>query len=518
MSNLTNTALTAIIFLMFVSCTPSGTMEQEPNNLLNQSNQIEIDKEISGYINTVNDIDNFVLSVKEDQILRISLSAIKGVNHAVKIWRTDKSGPVLIKIIDDNRKSSPEEFSNLFVYQGIYVISVLHGERDIKKASTDSKYRLTVSARPFSNEEKEPNDSPENGNVIEDSIPIEGFFSPAQNRMNKNPDNMYREEDWYSFRAVLSEGKPVLADITLSGVSGIDSILKVYDASMNELALSDNSAIGGSETVSDLGIKKPGIYYAAVSAKNYQFNQNERYEISLKIKDFDETREFENNNSFDTANTVTGNEITGKINPSGDSDFYFFSPRGNATHHRIELINPQSINTSIAVYNEKREILLEVNNAPAGEGETIPALKNSGPLFIAVKSISGSDAGETYNLRVVPLELRGNFETEPNDDINSANTLSTEIQGFTNKSGDKDYFLIRTNSRQKMKITARGTETARIKVSTTDPLGYIISTREVRGTEEISFQEMFNRKGYIIVETDKADFYNPYKIKIEAVK
>jgi hypothetical protein len=49
-------------------------------------------------------------------------------------------------------------------------------------------------------------------------------------------------------------------------------------------------------------------------------------------------------------------------------------------------------------------------------------------------------------------------------------------------------------------------------------MGYIIKTRTVTNGESISFQELFDKKGYIIVDTVTPDYDNHYTISAEEIK
>ena len=172
-----------VFFIFIISCKISTNTETEPNNTFANANKIDINKEITGYLENENDTDNFLLNVDQEQILKIALSGIKGVNHAVSIYRNENPGPVLIKVIDDNRKSSPETFANLYVEPGQYFFKIGHGSRDIKKGNIETPYKLHITSRSYLNEEKEPDDTIFSATEISDKSITIGYFSPAQNSM-----------------------------------------------------------------------------------------------------------------------------------------------------------------------------------------------------------------------------------------------------------------------------------------------------------------------------------------------
>ena len=268
--------------LSIISCNISKHKETEPNNTFADANIIETGKIYTGTIETGKDIDCFAFTVDRDSIIRIELTGVKGVNHAFSIFRMTGNTGTLLKLVDDNRKSSSEDFANLFVSPGRYIISVHHGERDEKKGNPDTSYELKITDSEISAEEQEPNDK-NRTNIIQPDYPLTGFFSPARDRNNDNAKNQFREEDWYSFELTADENNPVTVSLDLSGVSGVDSVLELYDYQFNLIAQSDSASHGIGESITDYGIKKSGVYYAVVASKNFQSNNNSRYTISLLV-------------------------------------------------------------------------------------------------------------------------------------------------------------------------------------------------------------------------------------------
>ncbi|NLV68647.1 MAG: hypothetical protein GXY14_13340, partial [Spirochaetes bacterium] len=104
--------------LSILSCNISRHNETESNNTFATANTVEPGRTYTGTIENDRDIDCFALSVDRDRIIRIELSGIKGVNHAFSIFRMNGDTGILLKLVDDNRKSSPEDFANLHVSPG----------------------------------------------------------------------------------------------------------------------------------------------------------------------------------------------------------------------------------------------------------------------------------------------------------------------------------------------------------------------------------------------------------------
>lgn len=502
--------------LCLLSCKESKNLEIEPNNTFSQANQIELNSEIYGHLDSKADVDNFVFKSMENQIVRIELSGVKGVNHAMQIWRVENSTVSPLKIIDDNRKSSPEEIANLHITPGIYIVTVMHGARDEKKGNIENPYMLKITSRQYISEEEEPNDNYTDANLINSGVQITGFYSPGQNLMNEK--NEFREEDWFKFLVDENEELPILADIHLKGVTGVDSVLKLFNNELKEIASSDSSAISGDEAIIGLGINEPGTYYIQVYSKNYQYNNNEPYFINFSLKQHEAGTELEDNNAIERANFITGNEIRGRINYTDDVDFFLYQPEIKNSLYRIELISPPAIDSVITVYDEKKHKIIEADNTGTGEVEVIPNLHLTGPAYFSIFSRSGFDSNSDYVLRITPFKAQVPIEKEPNNTKQEANLIDKRISGYITGKGDIDYFLVKHDSRKRLKVNIKGVKNGVIKVSTTDPLGYIIRTVEVKDDQEVEVIETFDKKGYIIVEPVKAAYDDPYHITIEEAR
>ncbi len=505
----------AVTFL--VSCKIENSEETEPNNTFSTANKIEAGKDYTGVLDSENDVDNYIISFDEDQIARIFVSGIKGVNHAIQIWKFESGVPHLLKTIDDNRKSSPEEIANMYFAAGSYIITVTHGVRDAKKGNPDSRYTLRVTTRSPYKEEQEPNDNKDSANIINNGDSLSGYFSPSRNMLNENSLFPYREEDWFRTDIVSSEENPVIIDLTLSGVTGVDSILAIYNSDMKELALSDNAGAGGAESVTGLGVKESGTYYILVASKSFQYNHMEPYQITLNTNIHDSGSELEPDNSFENSCKVSGSRINGRINYAGDQDFFIYDEaKGGSVRIRLQ-VDPQ-LDGMITVYSSDRKKLIEANNGGAGVEEIVPAVPVGSGIYVKVNSAQQGAADLPYVLSFEPVTLNTDLETEPNNTIKEANLINNSISGFTSFKSDKDYFLVKTGDRTKCRIKISAPKNGTIKVSTTDQMGYIIKTKTVSSGESVSIQELFDKKGYIVVDTVNPDYENSYSLRIEEIK
>lgn len=500
------------VLLPLPGCSKKGKMEKEPNNSFSTAGDITMNERFLGFMGTPNDRDFYHIRADNRGILDIQLSGVKGINLAMKIWKGGEE-PKLIKWIDDNRKSSPERMANLTVTAGDYYIEVFQSDRDHKKSDKENAYELMVKSREAIQEESEPNDSMDNADTLHVNRETTGYFSPAYNRLNEEKENLHREEDWYAVDVSLKDGGPELMDVSLSGVSDVNSVLRLYDPEGAEIAVSDNGGAGEPESISGAGIKRSGTYYIMVASRGYTANHEEPYTLSAAVKEHDSGTEMEPNDDYDAANAFS-NLIAGRINSKEDRDVYLYQAEGGPSIYRIELRPPEDMDAILTIYNSDREKLMDVNGGGRSKKEVYPNFYSEKDFYLAVSARTGDKvpAGE-YILSVTPFKSVIDQEREPNNELAQANKLSGKtISGFTSSRGDKDYFLITGDSRIKQKFEVLGVRGGSIKVSVTDPLGYIIKTMDVQGERKAVFSEMIDKKGYLIIEAETENYDNPYTV------
>ncbi len=509
-----------LIFILFInlnfSCKKDTPIETEPNNTFYNSNRLEIDSTVQGFFNTDNDKDFFILDIKSPMIVDIELSSVKGINHAFRVW-TGKAGQTLVKYVDDARKSSSERICNLFVDMGVYYIAVSHGDRDTPKANVEDAYQLRVTGRPWESEELEANDNFESANPIEVGREISGCFSPSFNKMNKSATSHYKEEDWFYFDVNLETEDPILLDIKLSGVPDVNSVITLLNADKEELAASDLKGAGEEEIIKDIGIKKSGRYYLMISS-NFESNSDVPYLLHISSRPHDYTTEIEPNNSPKKSNTITGNELKGRIFPDRDKDYYLYKNEVTSSDtpslYRIIATPKSDLNLIIKAFDIDNEKLFDIDNSRSGEKEIMHALLPN-TFYVELSSKRGDSKDQLYSLSIKSYPYSESYEIEPNDKKENATPINgNKITGFISKSGDIDYYYLEYDRRVRKNFTIHGIKDSEIKISVTDPLGYIIKTEEIKGNESKSFNEMIDLKGYIIVEIISDNFNEPYIVEI----
>ena len=500
--------------MSLLACTRDGKKEKEPNNSFATSGDITLDARFTGLMDTPNDRDFYRLVVDKSGVIDVNCSGVKGINLAVKVWKGEAE-PTLLKWIDDNRKSSPERLGNLGVVPGIYYFEILQSDRDTRKSSTESAYELELKSREAISEESEPNDSKDESDSLHRDTEITGYFSPAYNRLNTNTENLHREEDWYVVEVALGSDTPALLTVSLSGVMEINSTLSLYDEDDNLISASDNGGAGEPETITGAGIQKSGSYFIVVASKGYTVNNDEPYTLKVTMLERDSGAEMEKNDDFESANGIVNNVITGKINSRKDRDLFLYEI-GRPSVFRIELRPADDMDTICSIFNKDREKIIDINNAGSGKKETYPNFFSEKNFYLEVtmRSRDSLPTGE-YVLSVTPLEETESMEREPNNEAPQANGIKGKtITGYTSFKGDKDYFQLSYDSRVKDRFEVRGARGGEIRVSVTDPLGYITKTVDVKGDKKVIFSEMIDKKGYIIVESVTESYDYPYTINL----
>lgn len=508
-------AVAAAMLLFAVSCGRSPAREREPNNSFDTANELAAGRAVEGFFNAPDDADYYRLVVDDDMIADIDLSLVRGVNHSIKVWQGAES-PRLVRYIDDGRKSSAERMCNLSLARGVYFLSVQHGEKDDRRENIENPYLLKVTLRERAfHEEYEPNDEPSAASPLQFGIETGGFYSPGYNRYGRNSAFPFREEDWYYLDIDVNSGAIVL-DVDLSGVADVNGALYVYDQALNELAACDAGGAGEGETARGIGIASPGRYYLMVASNAYHTQCAVPYRLHVARREYDRTSEIEPNNDRSRANLIEGGEMRGVVHPRGDLDFFLVKNGPDQKVYFIEALPPAGLDIALDVFSESGGKLCAVNNSAAGQEEIIPNLYAGRNFFVAVYSkTGGGDDSAPYLVKISSSRLTDGAEMEPNNSRKTATPVTNgPITGYSSSRKDVDYYKLHYPGRTRKHFRASAGQGAEIKVSVTDPLGYVIRTEEVKGEEVKSFHETIDGRGYVIVETVVPNYREPYTIEL----
>jgi len=161
----------------------------------------------------------------------------------------------------------------------------------------------------------------------------------------------------------------------------------------------------------------------------------------------------------------------------------------------------EGLDISLTIYDSNRNKLFDVNNTGSGESEKIPFFMIKNSIYISVSATSLSSSESKYTLDFEQYQSNDTIEIEPNNTKTTANLFNKNITGFITYKNDIDYYHIKYTGRQKVKISVKGVKNGKIRISTTDPLGFIIKSKEIDSDEEITFNEIFDSFNILLVIT-----------------
>jgi len=511
-----------IIFVMFllitilVSCTKINH-EKEKNDSFASANLLKSNIEITGYLSSRDDRDFYKVEFENESIVKLELSGVKGINNCIKVWKGQEN-PVVIKVIDDNRKSSSEEFNNLHVTKGIYFFEITFGERDLKKGNKHNPYKFKITTSDFfiGENESEPNDSMQEATLLFNEKECSGFYSPSFNPLMSNNKLPQKEEDW--FKIELNEGEfPLVLNIGLKGIAGIQAKLSLLDSNGKIIVEKENDSSNQDITFDEIGIKKAGVYYLKLFAKGFSSNIESPYFIKYSVAPYTSNLELENNNDIENANIFVGDFVNGKVNSNDDKDFFLYklNLKPGESNYKITLENPDSSQLGFNVYDNNGVLLFETGKNISSFSKSFPLFNPKHDFFVEVFG-KGQENGQKYALHIEPLPKR-EYEIEPNDKKQDATLLvaNKEIFAFKTKYNDTDYFLIKTGKDGFVNFVVKGIENGSLTVSITDPNGYIIQSYSVKGDEQKEIKAMVNQKAFLIVKPDTENFNNFYSILLK---
>jgi hypothetical protein len=504
--------LVILSFSLILSCKKDMYFEHEPNDQYSHANLLEVDHPVQGYLSTASDLDIYVIDIAEPGSFDLALSAVKGVNIALKVFQNETPAPVLIKTIDDARKSSPERMKNLWFERGRYFLAVMHGDRDEPHGETDSAYILKMSLNSrVSDEEHEPNDTFDQANPITNGT-VTGYFSPAFNR-KQGSENVH-ENDFYSIDIDASKENPRIMDISLSGVNGVTASVELFDPDRKAVAAGRSEIPGAPVAIPGRGITRSGKYYISVYSASFESDHENPYHLKVEIKDFDRSFELEPNNSISDAYVLPDMPVRGTIFPSDDRDFYKITC-ADPVLFSAAITCTDGLDGVLGLYDSQGKKICEVNTFGPGKPERIAPIYVKGDVYVEVSShgkVQSKDA--SYEITIMKEPVKDDSEIEPNDVQAQAQKIGSKITGYLNYKKDKDFYLIESPTRTNRKFTITGIDKAVFTVSLTDSHGYIMRSEKVSTEKGISFKDMVDGKAYLIIESEREIPFGPYTVTI----
>jgi len=235
--------------------------ELEPNDELEQANELKLGEDIKGFFQEEDDEDWYKLTVNVPgkSIIRIDLCAVPEVDSEIQIY--DEQGNRL-KEYDVGEEGEAETIINLGVTEGIYYMEVSTCGGMNQNDSYTLKTQLTG---PWQEgQEFELNDELEQANELKLGQIITGYIFPGY------------DEDWYT--VTVPEKCLDILVIELSAVSQVNLSLTLLDAEGIEIKYADVGSTGEEEFM--VRMKCPsGKYY--IKVEGGQVNTEEPYTLRV---------------------------------------------------------------------------------------------------------------------------------------------------------------------------------------------------------------------------------------------
>jgi eukaryotic-like serine/threonine-protein kinase len=263
-----------------------------------------------------------------------------------------------------------------------------------------------------SEREKEPNETPADATRLFLGESILGTIGPPV--VGQRADNDF-------FLIENEHAHPVVLTLTLTGVPGLDLVMKAYDQAGHELVSVNSGGEGEGEVIPNLLLSGRYLY---VQVREYwvrnrppRYNVDHPYTLAVMAREPLENEEREPNERVTQAlQTRNGERYVGLIGWSDDVDLYRAPElRTGGRMVEVELTGGGTLDLELRAYNIAETELFRWNRAPAGQPERAvffaAAEGGHGALFIGVAAADdGYELEEHYELtiRLTPVEgLRG---------------------------------------------------------------------------------------------------------------
>jgi hypothetical protein len=435
---------------------PSRVKEQEPNDY-QRAQQIPSRAVVEGSISAPRDDDWYRVSPGVGQMLalRVELSPI---DAWLEVYDRDRNRLVRVHSGGEDKGVIP-------------AVACLEACFVKVSGSVPGPYSLTVlGAPPQAGKELEPNNRAVDANELQPGKPMQGTYLTGD------------DEDWYKL-VLPPPGPGAFLRIEVTPVEGIRTELEVRalaDAALLATVgpyVHDLSLHLGSETA-DAGVANPdaggaddaGVdasvpaaapapagYYLVLKAHGKRGAPLSPYTLTASVEQGPPDLEQEPNDDPQHA-TLIESTATGYLAPAGDADWYRVHSEKPAILH-AEVTGLARADIELAVYGppaapgEKPPLLAKVNEGGPKEGEVLPAVGlPAGDSYILIQAAlrnldgkwirDGEDRQGPYKLQIALSPDDGTLEREPNNDLETAQTVTVpaSIKGYIWPRKDVDLF------------------------------------------------------------------------------
>lgn len=257
-----------------------------------------------------------------------------------------------------------------------------------RAGNAGSPYEILTELIPYQGrQEFEPND-------------VRGDATPFQNETISGAIAPAADEDWYRL-TVNDEGRQLLR-ANVSGVEGLDLVLRVTDALGGTLMTIDNMGKGQPEVLTGMGVTK-GDYYLVVSEKSgRKADPRGSYTLTRSLSPFQAGLEYEVNDSTLTAQPLKiGEGVDGYIGWRGDVDVYQFNAY-QAGGALVEIAGVPNIQFTARLTDQDGKPVGEWTGEKGGEPLSFEAKLEPGTywLWLTAKDPGQSNVRDKYSLRL----------------------------------------------------------------------------------------------------------------------
>jgi hypothetical protein len=338
------------------------------------------------------EVDWYSFTIADEQersIRHVSISAVPNVDSVISVY--DELG-YLVREADSNGVGEIEKLMNIGLPRGKFFVKVKSAERGQKNSEVG--YLLKIETSDATHSEYEPNDRYIFANDTVFLQDIYGYFNPIG------------DSDW--FRVSIYDPQPQIISIKISPTEDINPVIAIYSTGEQLIRMADDRGIDEGEIIKNIGAEE-GIYYINVYNRNPERdNPDSRYTLLIEKREWQEDEEFEVNDELDLANPIVLNGLKrGYVSPRKDRDYYAFAVQGSGedsealTEVTLELSPCVLIDLAMHVFDEQGQVLEEINNNPAEEGERETLFLKDGKYFVEVFSMNEfENSRDAYTLRI----------------------------------------------------------------------------------------------------------------------
>ncbi|MDA8851923.1 S8 family serine peptidase [Hyphomicrobiales bacterium] len=403
--------------------------ETELNDTRGQADALADGSKIFGQLHDDKDEDYYVINMSERGTLKLEFdSPLNSSTSYFNFGVRDNSG----NIISQYNKGS-DFTADITVEAGQYYIFVRSDKAAGGYEYNSDKYglRVTKSIGQITGE-VESNNNLSNANPLEAGKELTG-------QLNTNTDI-----DWFVITVADN------TEITYDFNSPLNSSIAYF-----QVGITDSSArtLNFQNTGNDTSItylaKDAGTYYVYVwsdkASGGYNFNDDiYGVKVTTKKKEASSSDTWEPNDTFDTAASIaSGDEITGSLTSSNDTDIYslFAKEDGSLNVTFTPPNNSPSNSFKIEVFD--KDLSLIDSNITGNAISLSSNLEISGTFFVRVTSANSYKSGN-YTLTIEAKDPKSNTtdEEDDNDFFYTADELALDAQtkGKLSTRSDEDFY------------------------------------------------------------------------------